>query len=171
MNLKTFRTVVQGVGAAILLMISQLAALISPYHALLYHSILPMRSLVWGTLIDLAALSLLAALLVSYLEKKQTGLRALVWVLVAARVAYTIVEHPFAHLGWNIPDLTPTTAFVITLVGALALWWLRPPAYRAAVRGLLVLLLILGCNAVWMVPELVHQGLQGQQTDALMPLV
>ena len=93
MNPKTFKTILQGVGAAILVMISHLTALISPYHAVLYHSILPMRSVVWGTLIDLAALSLFAALLFSYLQKKQTGLRALAWVLIAAVLARTIVEN------------------------------------------------------------------------------
>jgi hypothetical protein len=147
-------------------MISHLAALISPYHAVLYHSILPMRSVVWGTLIDLAALSLLATLLFSYLQKKQSGLRAVVWALIAAALARTIVENLLAYLGSHIPHLTPSTALVITLACALALWWLRPSAYRTAVRGLLVLLLIAGCNAVWMVPELVHQALRAQQSDA-----
>jgi hypothetical protein len=167
MNLKT---IVQGVGAAMLLMISHLAPLVSPYHAVLYHSILPMRSVVWGTLIDLAAASILAALLFSYLQKKQAGLRTLVWVLIAAPLARAIVGNFVATLGWDISRLTPSTAFVLTLVGALALWWLRPAAYRAAVRGLLVLLFLAGCNAVWMVPELLYRGLQAQRTDALGPL-
>jgi hypothetical protein len=170
MNPKTFKTILQGVGAAILVMISHLTALISPYHAVLYHSILPMRSVVWGTLIDLAALSLLAVLLFSYLQNKQTRLRALAWVLIAAALARTIVENLLAYLDWNIPRLTPSTVFVVTLASALGLWWLRPSAYRTAVRGLLLLLLIAGCNAVWMVPELMHQGLQAQQSDALMPV-
>ena len=166
MNLKT---IVQGFGAAMLLMISHLAALVSPYHSVLYHSVLPMRSVVWGTLIDLAAGSLLAALLFCYLQKSPTGLRTLVWVLIAARLAHAIVGTVLPILGWDIPRLTPSTASVITLVGALALWWLRPSAYRAAVRGLLVLLLVAGCTAVWMVPELLYRGLQAQRTDALAP--
>ncbi len=48
MNMKTGKLLLQGLGAAILLMISHLAALVSPYHAVLYHSILPMGSVVWG---------------------------------------------------------------------------------------------------------------------------
>jgi hypothetical protein len=167
MNLKT---IVQGFGAAMLLMISHLAALVSPYHAVLYHSILPMRSVIWGTLIDLAALSLLAALLFSYLQKSPAGWRTLVWVLIAARLAHAIVGTVVPTLGWYIPRLTPSTASVATLVGALALWWLRPPAYRAAVRGLLTLLFLAGCTAVWMVPELLYRGLQAQRTDAPGPV-
>jgi len=159
MNIRTAKLILQGLGAAILLMISHLAALLSPYHAVLYHSILPMRSVVWGTLIDLAVASVLAALLFSYLQKYQTGLRTLVWVFIASRIAHTTVGLVGTTLGWNIPYLTPSTAAIITLVVGLMLWSLRPPAYRAAVRGLLVLLILAGCNAVWMVPQLVYLGL------------
>ena len=35
-----------------------------------------------------------------------------------------------------------------------------PQAYQAAVRGLLVLLILAGLNVVWMVPQLVYLGLQ-----------
>jgi hypothetical protein len=162
-----FRTLVQGFGAVMLLMISHLAALVSPYHSVLYHSVLPMRSVVWGTLIDLAVGSILAAILFSYLEKSKTGLRTLVWVLIAARLAQTVVGGLVATLGWDVPRMTRPAVFLVTLVAALALWWLRPPAYRVAVRGLLVLLFIAGCTAVWMVPELVYQGLRAQPTDVL----
>jgi hypothetical protein len=167
MNLKT---IVQGFGAAILLMISHLAALASPYHAVLYHSTLPMRSVIWGTLIDLAALSLLAALLFGYLQKRQTSPPALLWVLIAAMLARTIIENIVAYLGWNIPGFTPTRVFVLTLVGALALWWLRPTAYRTTVHALRMLLFIAGCSAMWMIPELLYLGLRAERADAPMPV-
>jgi len=165
----TLKTIIQGFGAAMLLMIAHLVPLVSPYHSVLYHSILPMRSVVWGTLIDLAVASMSAALLFTYLQKRETGWRTLVWVLIAARLARTIVLNLTADLRWNIPHLTPTTVFAVTLVGALGLWWLRPAAYRVAVRGLLVLLFLVGCTAVWMVPELVYRGLQAQRTDPSAP--
>jgi hypothetical protein len=169
MNIRTVKLILQGLGAAILLMIAHLAALISPYHAVLYHSILPMRSVVWGTLIDLAVASLMAAFLFSYLQKRPAGLRALVWVFIAARIAHTTVGIVGNTLGWNIPHLTPSTAAIVTLAVGLTLWSLRPPAYRAAVRGLLVLLILAGCNAVWMVPQLVYLGLQPQRSDPVVP--
>lgn len=147
-----------------LLMISHLAALVSPYHSVLYHSILPIRSVVWGTLIDLAVASMLAALLFTYLQKRETGWLTLVWVLIAARLARTIVLNLNADLHWNLPHLTPATVFVV-VVGGLVLWRLRPSAYRVAVRGLLVLLFLAGCTAVWMVPELVYRAVQAQRTE------
>jgi hypothetical protein len=164
----SLKNVVQGFGAAMLLMISLLAALVSPYHSVLYHSVLPMRSVVWGTLIDLAVGSLLAALLFTYLERSTSGLRTLVWVLIAAKLAETVAGGLVVTLGWDVSRLTRPAVFVVTLVGALALWWLRPPAYRVAVRGLRALLFIAGCSAVWMVPGLVYQGLRAQQADVLM---
>ena len=170
MNIRTGKLLLQGLGAAILLMVSHLAALVSPYHAVLYHSMLPMGSVVWGTLIDLAVASVLAALLFGYLQKRETGLRALVWVFIAARIAHTTVGIVTMTFGWSIPHLTPSTAEIVTLVTGLTLWLLRPPAYRAAVHGLLVLLILAGCNAVWMVPQLVYLGLQRQQSDPVVPV-
>jgi hypothetical protein len=169
MNMRTAKLILQGLGAGILLMIAHLVALVSPYHAVLYHSILPMRSVVWGTLIHLVVASVLAALLFSYLQKRQTGLRTLVWVFLASRLAHTIVGTVATTLGWSIPHLTPSTAVITTLVVGLALWSLRPPAYQAAVRGLLVLLILAGCNAVWMVPQLVYLGLRPQRGDPVVP--
>ena len=106
MNMRTAKLLLQGLGAAILLMISHLAALVSPYHAVLYHSVLPMRSVVWGTLIDLAVASALAALLFGYLQKRQTGVLTLVWVFIAARIAHTTVGIASSTFGWNIPHLS-----------------------------------------------------------------
>ena len=170
MNIRTGKLLLQGLGAAILLMVSHLAALVSPYHSVLYHSILPMGSIVWGTLIDLAGASVLAALLFGYLQKRETGLRALVWVFIAARIAHTTVGIVTMTFGWSIPHLNPSTAEIVTLVTGLTLWLLRPLAYRAAVHGLLVLLILAGLNAIWMVPQLVYLGLQRQPSDLVVPV-
>jgi hypothetical protein len=165
MNVKT---VVQGFGAAMLLMIARLAPLVSPYHAVLYHSMLPMHTVIWGVLIDLAVLSLLTTFLFSFLQKDEAVLRSLAWALIAATVANRVVATLIATLGWDMPGVTPSRAFVATLVGALALFWIRPESYRTAVRGMLVGLLLAGVTAVWMVPELLYQGLRTQRIDTPM---
>ncbi len=76
MNLKTF---VQGFGAAITVMILRVWPHLSSYHPVIYHSFLPTRSVIWGVLLDLGAVTLLAALLFRYLEKNETGLRTVLW--------------------------------------------------------------------------------------------
>ena len=50
MNLKTF---VQGFGAAITVLILRVWPHLSRYHPVIYHSFLPMHSVIWGVLIDL----------------------------------------------------------------------------------------------------------------------
>ena len=69
-----------------------------------------------------------------------------------------------------IPYLSAGRACVITLLFSLALRWLWPPAYRHAVRGFGVLLALAGCSMVWMIPQLLYQGLRPQRADAVVPL-
>ena len=166
MNVKT---IVQGFGAAILIMILRVWPHLSRYHPVIYHSFLPMHSVVWGVLIDLAAITLLAALLFGYLEKSETGLRTAVWAFVAAELASALVNALAGMRRAPIPYLSPGKAYIITLLFALALRWLWPPAYRHAVRGFGVLLALAGCSMVWMIPQLLYQGLRPQRTDAVVP--
>ena len=114
----------------------------------------------------------MAALLFGYLEKNETGLRTLFvgssrpGLLQTGRLPRRLM------LGSPIPHLSPDTGRFrrYCSLALLALRWLRPPDYRIAVRGLLVLLLIAGCSMVWMVPELVYLGLRAQRTDVLVPV-
>ena len=69
-----------------------------------------------------------------------------------------------------IPHLSPNTVFIVTLLAALLLRWLRPLDYRRAVHGLRALLVLAGCSMVWMVPELFYQGLRAQPADAAVPV-
>ena len=69
MNLKT---IVQGFGAAIVVLILRVWPQLSRYHPVLYHSFLPIRSVIWGILIDLGVVSLLAALLFAYLQDRKS---------------------------------------------------------------------------------------------------
>jgi hypothetical protein len=164
------RNLVQGFGAAILIMILRVWPHLSRYHPAIYHSFLPMQSVVWGVLIDLAALSLLAALLFSYLEKRETGLRTAVWAFVAAELASALVIAGEGMRRAPIPYLSTSRAYILTLLATLALRWLWPLGYRNAVRGLGVLLALLGCSMVWMIPQLLYQGLRTQRTDAAVPV-
>ena len=167
MNVKT---IVQGFGAAILVMILRVWPHLSRYHPVIYHSFLPMHSVVWGVLIDLGAITLLAALLFGYLEKSETGVRTVVWAFVAAELASALVNALAGLRRAPIPYLSAGRAYVITLLFSLALRWLWPPTYRHAVRGFGVLLALAGCSMVWMIPQLLYQGLRPQRADAAVPL-
>jgi hypothetical protein len=164
------KTIVQGFGAAVVVSLLSVWPLISPHRSLIYHSFLPVDSLIWGILINLGTLSLLAALLFEYLKKNDTRVHALMWVLVAAELAPAFVGDVEAWRQKGVPHLYVELLFYGTLMASLALWWLRPIAYQRAVRGLLVLLLLVGCGMAWVVPELLYLGLRTQPRDAQVPV-
>ncbi len=70
-----------------------------------------------------------------------------------------------------LPYLTARRASFIVLLGSLALFWIRPVAYRYAVRGLGVLLALTGCSMLWMIPQLLYQGLRTQRADVAVPVL
>jgi hypothetical protein len=166
----TLKTIIQGFGAAVAVLILRIWPQLSSYHPVIYHSFLPMRSVIWGVLIDVGVVTLLAALLFRYLEKSETGLRTAVWAFVAAELAAALVPAGEAMRHAPIPYLSPNLAYIVTLLAALAVRWLWPLEYRLAVRGFGVLLAIGGCCMVWMIPELFYLGLRAQRADAQVPV-
>jgi hypothetical protein len=123
MNLKS---IVQGFGAAILVLILRVWPHLSSYHPAIYHTFLPMRSVIWGILIDLGIFTLLAALLFHYLEKSETGRRTAVWAFVAAGLVSPLVSALTALRRAPIPYLNSNVISVVVLLVALLLRWLRP---------------------------------------------
>jgi hypothetical protein len=166
-----FKTLVEGFGAASLLLLFRVWPQLSPHHQVLYHSFLPMQSMVRGVLIDLVVLSLLAALLFWYLQEKETGKRSAVWALVVAVFLPVLLTNAAFLLQFAFPHVYSVLLFYGALVAALLLRWLRPAIYLRAVRGLRLLLVLVGCSVVWMLPELVFQALRAQQSDARVPVL
>jgi hypothetical protein len=167
MNLRTF---VQGFGAAVTVLILRVWPHLSSYHPVIYHSFLPMHSVIWGVLLDLGAVTLLAALLFRYLEKKETGLRTALWAFVAAELASASVTALGAIRRAPIPYLNPDNVFIVILLAALVLRRLRPVDYRRAVHVFAALIVLAGCSTAWMIPELFYQGLRAQRVDAPVPV-
>ena len=167
MNLKT---IVQGFGVASSVLILRLWPHLSSYHPVVYHSFLPMRTVIWGVLLDLLVVSLAAALLFRYLEKSEIGLRTAVWAFVAAELGSELVNAVSAMHRAPIPFLNSSVAYIVILLAALLLRWLQPVGYRHAVRGFGVLLVLAGCCLVWMIPQLLYQGLRAQRRDVLVPM-
>ncbi len=167
MNLKTF---VQGFGAAITVLILRVWPHLSSYHPVIYHSFLPTRSVIWGVLLDLGVFTLLAALLFRYLEKNETGLRTALWAFIAAELASASVTALGVMRRAPIPHLSPGTVYIVVLLAALILRWLRPLAYHRAVHVFGALIVLVGCSMVWMIPELFYQGLRAQRVDTPVPV-
>jgi Sulfatase len=165
------RTVVQGFGAAITILILRVWPHLSSYHPVIYHSFLPTHNVIWGVLLDLGVVTLLAALLFRYLGKNETGLRTVLWAFVAAELASASVTALGVMRRAPIPYLSQDKVYMVILLGALTLRWLRPVDYRRAVRVLGALIVLTGCSLIWMIPELFYQGLRAQRVDVPVPVI
>jgi hypothetical protein len=165
------KALVRGYGATIMILLLPIWPLLSSRHSLIYHSILPVQSVIWGYLIDLAVVSGLAALLFNYLQKNETGGRNALWVLVGAGLAPALATDVWAVWQKNLPHLYAELLFYTTLLLGLVLLWLGPAAYQHFARGIRLLLLLTGCGMAWMVPELLYLALRAQPHDASMPVV
>lgn len=167
MNLKT---IVQGFGAAMLVLLLRVWPLLSPHHSAFYHSFLPMQSVVWGTLIDVIALSLLLAALFAFLRKNEGGARTFLWALVIAELVPVFVSDVAAVWQTPVPRLCIEFLFWGTFLAALALRSMRPLLYTRCVHGFGVLLLLVGCGLAWMFPELLYFCLRAQPHDVAVPV-
>jgi hypothetical protein len=167
MNLKT---IVQGFGAAMLVLLLRVWPLLSSHHSAFYHSFLPMRNVVWGNLIDVIVLSLLFATLFVFLQKSKGGVRTFVWALVIAELVPVLVSDVVAVWQMSVPRLWIEVLFWGVFLAALALRWMRPLPYMRCVHGFRVLLLLTGCGLAWMVPELLYFGLRAQARDVAVPV-
>jgi hypothetical protein len=164
------KTIVQGFGAVILISLLRVWPLLSPHHSLIYHNFLPVRSMIWGILINLGVFTLVAALVFGYLKKSEVDLRTVIWARVGAVLAPALATDAMAMRRTSVPQLYVELLFYGTLLAGLALRWLRPLAYQRAVRGSLLLLLLIGCGVAWIVPELLYLGLRAQARDVKVPV-
>src|ERR1700761_5369494 len=165
-----FKLFVEGFGTAILLLLFHVWPQLSHHHQVLYHSFLPMQSVVRGVIIDLLVVTLLASLLFGYLQKNEMGWRNLLWALVAAVLLPILFSNAAFLLQVAFrPQYAQVLSYVV-LFGSLSLRWWRQTGYLRAVRGLRLLLLLVGCSVVWMLPQLVYQCFRGEPADMRVPV-
>jgi hypothetical protein len=165
------KTIVQGFGVATVVLILRIVPQLSSYHLLVYQSYLPMHSIVFGLLIDIAVVTMLFALLFHYLDKSDTGLRTAIWSVVAAMVGSNLVGVMVAVRRASIPYLNSEAVSLSILLVGLALYRFNPATYRRITRIFIVLLTVGGCSLLWVVPDLVYQGVRGQRADAPLPTI
>jgi Sulfatase len=164
------KTLLQGCGAAILALLLPVWSRLSPHHQALYHSFLPMQTVVRGLLLDLVVLALLATVLFWYLEKHNEGWRNLAWGLVAAVLAPRVATDIAAVLHLDLPHHYSDLLFYGVLLSAIGLRRLRPAIYLHSARAFQVLLLLAGLSTVWMVPELLFVAFRAQRSDTPVPM-
>jgi Sulfatase len=157
------RTILQGCGAALLFIFPYLyiGGELSQYHLDLYHGLFPTR-VVWARLVDLGLTSAVAILFFRYLETKgrQSYLLSWFWTLVPAKVVSLLVFITGLFSEQSSSSNGTRAVFGIVFAAAVALRWLRPPAYEAMARGSSFVLRATGFCAVWIACELTFFALR-----------
>jgi sulfatase-like protein len=159
------RTLLEGCGAAILILLAYLWPQISPSHMPMYLSVLPTRTITFGILIDLLALALIVTSLFALVSTSDAENRHLVWgvfaAVITAAAITSIGKVAEAHRFVPKPGLVAAAALVAVAV----CWFWRPQLYRRVVAGFRVTLALVGFSAVWIIPQLLLVGFHRQSPD------
>src|SRR5690348_7664443 len=123
----------EGCGAAILILLAYLWPQISPSHAALYFSVLPVNTVSRGILIDLLVLALVWAALTSFVASKDKENRSLAWaILLAIAVIVSVASiAKLAELRQRVPKPGLLAAGIFLL--GFAAWRWRPAIYARSI--------------------------------------
>ena len=157
----------EGCGAAILILLAYLWPQISPSHAALYFSVLPVNTVSRGILIDLIVSALAWAALTSFLTSKDKEKRNPAWIfLLALAVVVTVASiAKLAELRQRIPKPGFLAAGVLLL--GFAAWYWAPAIYRRSISAFRIALVLVGCCIFWMLPKLLFVALHRPAPDTV----
>ena len=155
------KTIVQGYGAAIMILLLPIWPLLSSRHSLIFHSILPIQSVVWGFPIDLGIVSALAALLFAYMLKQRDRRSERRSLGFGGRCACSprLSGLMCGRCGKRIFLISTSSCCSTALCWGACYcsgWALQPTAVSCADLGWLPLLT--GCGMAWILPRAPTSG-------------
>jgi hypothetical protein len=158
------RNILEGVGAALLLLLPYFCKFLLPSNLALYHLRLPVANLIGGLLVDLLVATILTTgflvasqYLPSRAQRIAVALFAGLMLWAAAGFGFEMLIHlhlQIVHFGkvWG-----QFAIGICLLSGALA--WFFPRSSQLAMRAIRLCLAALAFSALWIVPQLVHLAL------------
>jgi sulfatase-like protein len=159
------RTLLEGCGAAILILLAYIWPQISPSHVAIYLSVLPTTSITFGILIDILALALIVSCAFALVSRGDAENHHPAWAVFAAMVAAasitSIAKVTEAHRFVPKPGLIATAV----LVAAAVCWFWKPWMHRKEVGVFRLGLALVGFSVFWIVPQLLLVGLHHQSPD------
>ena len=171
------RCLIEGAGAALLLSPGDIWNQLSWTHLDLYHRLLPITTVTRALAIDVAFLWLVAALVVRLLEwvvgrvggvgllgphRSYIGLLWALWLgLLASRIVAGLIVAQI--LTWQ--ELSSARAFAVMAGCLLLVWAIAPRTYGLFIRGLRLVVLLLGFSIFWVLPVLAAAGYAHQPRD------
>lgn len=161
------RSLIEGAGIAILLLGTNIFPLLSASHQLIYHDPYPVQTVVEGLAIDLLAASLVFAALLAVLDRYFPEQSSPVWAALLALFALTAGNFGVSALGLrgsSIPWNTAMREVVLLSVASIALLLSRfsPRLLWGSVRAARLGLLLCGCCALWVLPELAITAIRAE---------
>ncbi len=158
------RALVEGLGCGVLLTLWLTSGLLSPYHVLFLHARFPLSTVFLGALVELIALSLLAALVWAAADRLRPENRF--WSVAAAGIV-SFEVYSLAKIGNQyVPHLVLAGLFAAVLLLGLGLRWRRVSWFKRMLRLIRGSLVLAGFSAIWMIPELVYLAVR---TSAVEP--
>ena len=158
------RTVLEGVGAALLLLLPYFCKFLLPSNLVLYHLRLPVTNLIGGLLLDLLAYSISVTGTLVAVRHLPTHAQRIAGAVFAGLMVWVAVDFAFEvliHLQYRIGHLGKAwgqfAAGICLLSGALAYFF--PRSSQLAVRAVRVSLAAFAFSALWIVPQLLHLAL------------
>ena len=183
------RQILEGGGAALILLLPNFYTLLLPSHLAVYHHRLPIPHMAGGLLLDLLLTSLAVAALIASLKLLPGRARIAVGSAFAALILWRLISDIiFFVVVWhssNQPEIPQRLPFYWGQVGhplaaalvilALFFAWFRPKFMRAALQATRVCLAGIAFSGLWIVPQLVLLAstrpeippLHSRQTEAL----
>jgi hypothetical protein len=166
------RNVLEGIGAALLLLLPYFRRLLLPSNNALYHLRLPVTNLIGGLLVDLLVFSILATgflVAVHYLPTHAQRIAGAVFaglmMWVAVGYGFEVLNHLPYRIG-HLGEMWGQLAIGICLLsGALAYFF--PRSSQLAVRAVRVSLAALAFSALWIVPQLLRIELVRQPYESV----
>jgi hypothetical protein len=157
------RLLIEGAGAALLLLVSYLLPLLSPYHLAIYHDPQSVSTVAIGLAIDVGIAWLIWTaifVLLDHHDPKQDGP---VWgvvlcglVIKTVDLAIFLLNARYISIHW---DATSRIALLCTMAGvALALRGLFPHVFQHGIQIARIGLAIFGCSVFWILPLLISTG-------------
>lgn len=155
----------EGCGAAILILLAYLWPQISPSHAAQYFSVLPVNTVSRGILIDLIVVALTWAAVTFLVARTDKDNRSRAWALLFA-IAVVVTVASMAKLA-ELRQRIPKPGFLAAAVLALgfAAWRWVPAIYRRGIAIFRLSLVLVGCSIFWMLPKLLFAAFHRPAPD------
>ena len=155
----------EGCGAAILILLAYLWPQISPSHAAQYFSVLPVNTVSRGILIDLIVVALAWAAVTFLIARTDKDNRSRAWALLFA-IAVVVTVASMAKLA-ELRQRIPKPGFLAAAVLALgfAAWRWVPAIYRRGIAIFRLSLVLVGCSIFWMLPKLLFAAFHRPAPD------